>query len=252
MFMRMVQVKVKPETAAQIPLLYSKKIVPALQETPGCLYASLIKSVSHPDEAISMTLWDSMEHAEAYEQGGLFQRLMNEISPYLSDTSEWKIQLSKDFNWEYAPAQEEPVVKSYKVTTSRQDHPPLADSNTPLYVRILSVRLKPGRIEEFGRLYNSQILPVLHNVQGCRYAFLTEGVEERNEVISVTIWNSKEAADVYESSGLFRKLTRKVQHTFSELYQWKMAVEKRSSVQVSTTEDLSVSGYNVVTGKLFQ
>ena len=93
---------------------------------------------------------------------------------------------------------------------------------------------------------------MLQKVQGCRYAFLTEGVKERNEVLSVTIWDRKEAADVYEESGLFRKLTRKVQHTFSELYQWKLSVEKRSSVQVSSTEDLSVSGYNVVSGKVFQ
>jgi heme-degrading monooxygenase HmoA len=92
---------------------------------------------------------------------------------------------------------------------------------------------------------------LLRNVQGCRYAFLTEGVEERNEVISLTIWDSKEAADIYEASGLFKKLTRKVQHTFSELYQWKMAAERRSSVQVTTTEDLNVKGYHVVSGKTF-
>ncbi|MDP2884188.1 MAG: hypothetical protein Q8P51_04110 [Ignavibacteria bacterium] len=71
-------------------------------------------------------------------------------------------------------------------------------------------------------------------------------------MISVTVWDNKEAADVYESSGLFRKLTRKVQHTFSELYQWKMAVERRSSAQVMTTEDMKVAGYDVVSGKLFQ
>jgi heme-degrading monooxygenase HmoA len=252
MFMRLVQVKVKSETADQLPLLYSEKIIPALQGIRGCLYASLIKSVSHPDESISMTLWDTLEHAEAYEQGGLFQKLMNEITPYLSDSSEWKIQLAKDFTWEYTPSSEEPVVKSYRVTTAIPGHPGMADPDLALYVRILSVRLKTGRTEEFARLYSSEILPVLHNVKGCRYAFLTEGVEERNEVISVTIWDSKDAADVYESSGLFRKLTRKVHHTFSELYQWKLAVEKRSGAQVSTTDDLTVAGYNVVSGRMFQ
>jgi quinol monooxygenase YgiN len=252
MFMRMVQVKVKSETADQLPLLYSNKIIPTLQKTPGCLYASLIKSTHDPDEAISMTLWDSLEHAEAYEQGGMFQKLMNEIAPFLSDSSEWRIQLSKDFSWEYIPSREEPVVKSYKVTTTFPAPPSTEESAAPLYVRILSVRLKPGRLEEFAALYNAEILPMLQKVQGCRYAFLTEGVTERNEVISVTIWDHKEAADVYEESGLFRKLTRKVQHTFSELYQWKLSVEKRSSVQVSSTEDLNVSGYNVVSGKVFQ
>ena len=93
---------------------------------------------------------------------------------------------------------------------------------------------------------------MLHGVAGCRYAFLTEGVEERNEILSVSIWDRKEAADVYESSGLFNKLTRKVSHTFSELYQWKLSVEKHSSTQVSTTEDLGVSGYNMVAGTMFR
>lgn len=252
MFMRLVQVKVKSDTADHLPALYAEKIIPALQQTPGCLYASLIKSDGRPEESISMTLWDTLEHAEAYEEGGLFQKMMNEVTPYLSDSSEWKIQLAKDFTWEYVPAQEEPVVKSFKVTASESGNPPMNGENTPWYIRILSVRLKPGKTEEFARLYNTEILPVLHQVEGCRYAFLTEGVEERNEVLSVTIWDRKEAADVYEATGLFRKLTRKVQHTFSELYQWKLSVEKRSAVQVASSEDLSVSGYNVVTGKRFQ
>jgi quinol monooxygenase YgiN len=251
MFMRMVQVKVKPESASQLPLMYSEKIVPALQATPGCLYASLIKSVSRPDEAISMTLWDTTEHAEAYEKGGLFQRLLNEVNPYLSDASEWRVQLSKDFTLEYAPVQEEPVVKSYRIATPSAGRSMLADNASALYVRIVSINLKPGSMEEFGRLYNTEILPVLHKVEGCLYAFLTEGIQERNEVISVTIWDSKTAADVYEATGLFNKLTRKVQHTFSELYQWKLAAERHSDVQVSSTEDLSVSGYDVVSGKIF-
>ena len=198
-----------------------------------------------------MTLWDTMEHAEAYEKGGMFQHLLNEINPYLSESSEWKIQLSKDFTLEYTPVPEEPVVKSYKIATPPAGQPMLADQASALYVRIVSINLKPGSIEEFARLYNTEILPVLHKVEGCLYAFLTEGIQERNEVISVTIWDSKTAADVYEATGLFNKLTRKVQHTFSELYQWKLAAERRSAVQVSSTEDLSVSGYNVVSGKIF-
>jgi quinol monooxygenase YgiN len=252
MFMRMVQVKIRPELAAELPLLYAKTIIPALQKTEGCLYASLIKSSHHPDESISMTLWDSLDHAEAYEKSGHFQKLMNEVNPYLSDSSEWKIQLARDFTWEYVPTREEPVVKSYKVTTSFPEPPASTVPNSPMYIRILSVRLKPGKLEEFATLYNAEILPVLRGVAGCRYAFLTEGVEERNEVISVTIWDRKEAADVYETSGLFTKLTRKVSHTFSELYQWKLSVEKRSSTQVSTTEDLNVNGYNVVAGTAFR
>ena len=251
MFMRLVQHKVKPTSSAEMAKTYSEKIIPSLQQIPGCMYACLIRGAAHTDEAISMTLWETVEHSEAYEKSGAFQRLVSELAPYFADASEWKVQLSKDYTLEYAPVQQETVVKSYRVTTASSPRPPASEPTTPLYVRILSIKLQPGKVEEFRKLYTTEILPALHNVKGCRYAFLTEGVEGGSEVISLTIWDNKDAADLYESSGLFRKLTKKVQHTFSELYQWKMAAERRSSVQVLTTEDLSVTGYSVVTGKTF-
>jgi len=250
MFMRLVQVKVKPESSDMLAELYAQRIVPVLQLTPGCIYASLIRSTSNPDESISLTLWETARDADEYEQSGAFQRLIAEAQPYFSDSSEWKIQLSRDLTLEYTPVSEEPVIRSFTVTTPSTERPPIAQEGR-LFIRILSVKLQPGKTEEFAGIYQAEILPVLRSVQGCRYAFLTEGVEERNEVISLTIWDSKQAADVYESSGLFRKLTKKVQHTFSELYQWKMAAERRSSVQVTTTEDLNVKGYHVVSGKTF-
>jgi heme-degrading monooxygenase HmoA len=250
MFMRLVQLRVKPETSSELPRLYNERIIPALQQTTGCLYASLIQSVDRPDESISLTLWNSPEHAEAYEQGGIFQKLMLETAPYLSDSSEWKIQLSKDLTLEYVPVREEPIVKSYKITATAGNRTLADEHSNRLHVRIVSARIQPDRFKEFARLYAGDILPLLRTVPGCRYAFLTEGME--NEVMSISIWNTKQDADAYEASGLFDRLTKKVQHTFTDVYQWKMAVEKHSSSQVSTSDDLIVQGYNVVTGKSFR
>ena len=44
MFMRLVQVKVKPESSDKLAALYAQQIVQELQKTPGCIYASLIQS----------------------------------------------------------------------------------------------------------------------------------------------------------------------------------------------------------------
>lgn len=250
MFMRLVQVKVKPEALAAIPKLYNERIIPVLRQTPGCLFAGLIRSNDRPEESISLTLWDTPEHAEEYERSGLFQKLLHDAKPHLADASEWRIQLSKDLTLEYAPVQEEPVVKSYNVAASSGD-PELTPEHTPqMFVRIVSARLQPGKTEEFARLYAGEILPTLRHVPGCRYAFLTEGIE--NEVLSISIWNTKQDADTYETSGLFERLTRKVQHTFTELYQWKMAFERHPSRRISTSDDLTIQRYNVVTGKSFR
>jgi quinol monooxygenase YgiN len=250
MYMRLLQVHAKSDSLSSLPVLYSDKIIPELRKAPGCIYGGLIQSVRHPDECISMTLWDTPEHAESYEQSGMFQRLLQQAETYFSDSLEWRVQLSKDMTLDYSPIHDEPVVKSYAIKAASDGTVRQLDTGT-MYVRILSIKLLPGKLEEFARLYNEHIIPTLRSVQGCRYAFLTEGIEERNEVISVTIWDGKEDAEHYEIKGIFDTLKRKVQHTFSELYQWKMAADKTSQRRIATSDDLAVQGYDVVAGQSF-
>ncbi|HEY6952987.1 MAG TPA: antibiotic biosynthesis monooxygenase family protein [Bacteroidota bacterium] len=251
MFMRLLQVHAKSDSISSLPILYTNSIIPELRKARGCLYGGLIQSVRHPEECISMTLWESPEHAESYEQSGLFQKLLKQAENHLSESLEWRVQLSKDMTLDYSPVQDEPVVRSFRVTAASSPETRALDSQR-LYVRILSIKLLPGKLEEFARLYNEQIIPALRNVQGCRYAFLTEGIEERNEVFSVTIWDRKEDADQYEATGIFDNLKRKVSHTFSELYQWKLAADRGSHSLIATSEDMVAQGYNVVSGRSYQ
>lgn len=252
MFLRLVHLKIEPEMLSRFRQHYEEKIIPRLQKMPGCQYAGLMQSEHHRDECISMTLWDSQSHAEAYEKSGLYDELLQGVQPYLSDSSLWKIQLSKDLKPEYLPVPEEPVVKSYTFL-AKKDSKILAQEKTHLlYLRIVSVKIKPGKIEEFKEIYSKEIIPALHSVKGCRYAYSIGSIEDKNEVISVTIWDSKEDADAYEKSGFFDKLTEKLKHTFAELYQWKMALKDEGIRQAVTTEDLSVKYYSIVTGKSFQ
>jgi heme-degrading monooxygenase HmoA len=251
MYMRLFQIKIKSEKLPELQQFYETKVIPALQGLPGCRHASLIHSAHRADESISLTLWDSRENAEAYEQSGLFQQLLQASQPFMADSSEWKIQLSEDLKLEYLPVPEEPVVKSYNVDATT-DAKALPEAPTAfMYLRIVSAKIGSGMIEEFRRLYAEKIIPALRGVPGCRYAFLTESLEAQNEVISVTIWDSRQDAENYERSGLFDQLTQKVKHTFSELYQWKMALENARRGQVATSEDLRVEHYSVVTGKSF-
>ncbi|MFQ5750812.1 MAG: antibiotic biosynthesis monooxygenase family protein, partial [bacterium] len=201
---------------------------------------------------ISMTLWDQQKHADAYEQSGLFQELLAQAKPFLTDSSDWKIQLSEDFTLEYEPDEVEPIVKSFKVVEQKNSNICAKEDGQVMYLRIVSAKIHHGKLEEFKQLYRDEILPALRNVQGCRYAYLTESTKEAHEVFSVTIWDTKENAENYEKSGLFDKLTEKVKHTFSELFQWKMALEKESGKKLVTSDDLKVDYYQIVTGKQFQ
>jgi len=252
MIMRLVRAKVKFEALFKLEKTYNEIIIPRLEKTAGCLYVGVIIKEPERDEGISMTFWDSLEHIENYEKSGKYRKNLEEVKPYLSDSSEWKIQLSEEMNLEYQPVFEEPEVKSYTPLAHTEKKMPSHEKIHLANIRLVSVKVHPGKLEEFKQIYIDEIIPALRIVKGCREAYLIESTENRIETISVTFWDSKQDADNYEKSGLFGELLQKIRHTFSELYQWKIAREKEKGAQVVTSEDLSVKLYTLLTGKNFK
>jgi heme-degrading monooxygenase HmoA len=247
MFMRLVQAKYDPAALMIIRQVYDHKIIPQLQEMKGCLFACLIKSEMDADEGMSLTLWDTEENAENYVNSGMFQILIEEIKPYLQFSNEWKVQLSKDMKIEYKPVAEEPVVTSYRTIAQLDEKMPME----LMYLRLLSLKIQAGKMDEFVNIYQQEILPMLKNVPGCRYAYLTTSNERKYEAISITIWNSREDVEHYENRGPFRTFLERTRHTFSELYQWKIALENDQTGHIITSDDPSTKYYSMVTGKSF-
>lgn len=252
MYLRFVHARLKPEAEPVIRRLYDSRILSRLQGVRGCLYAALIVNEERKDECISMTIWESEANAEAYVRSGLFRELLKEAGPYLSDSSEWKIQLSKDLALEYSPVRTDPVVKSYKLTARADSAIPEHDHASRMCLRIVSAKVQPERALELRRIYKQEVIPALQRAKGCQYAYLTEGAEDAEEAISVTVWDSKRHADEYERSGLFEVLLGKIRHTFSDMYQWKMELEREFSGPVISSDDYSVGNYSVVIGRRFK
>jgi hypothetical protein len=55
----------------------------------------------------------------------------------------------------------------------------------------------------------------------------------------------------YEQSGPFNSFIDKTKHTFSELYQWKIALENDQTGHIVTSDDPALKYYSMVTGKSF-
>ena len=248
MYMRLVQARYMPASVSIIRKIYNEKIIPELRKMNGCLFACLIRSETQPDEGISFTLWDSQENAESYVKSGAFQSLLAELKPYMSDSSEWKVELTKDLKVEYKPVPDEPVIKSYRTLIESSNE---ISGHEAMYMRILSLNIQPGKFDDFQEIYTNEIIPVLKKVKGCRYVYLTGSDDNPNEAISITIWDSREDAEKY-AKGLFSGLMEKVKPTLSNLYQWKMALEQDQNWQVKTSDDISVKYYNVVSGMGFK
>jgi len=250
MFMRLVQLNVEIQMIDSFRETYNRDIISRLQKMPGCRFVGLIESGTEESEFISLTLWDTQDQAESYEKGGVYEELLGKLKPYLKNSAEWKIQLSENLELEYKPVAEEPVIKKYSVQ-AQTDSTSAGNIDSRLYVRIVSVSIQEGKENEFGQIYTDEIIPALLSTKGCRYAYLTQSVQETSGFISVTIWDSKSDADLYESSGKFNELVDKVAHTFSQFYRWKMALENDYNANIKTSEDMKIENYNLVTGKNF-
>lgn len=231
---------------------YGQRIIPVLEGTSGCRYAGLLKSIQHPEECISLTLWESESDAEVYERGGVFDNLLGETRPYLLESSESRLQLSQDLTLEYVPVPEEPVVSKLPVAARGDPLSAQEELRNPMWVRIVSLKLRAGKLGEFKRLYSEQVIPALRKVKGCRYIYLTERSDRKDEILSVTSWDNKEAAEAYEESGLFTRLLESQSDTLSELYRWKLEEAKLKGGMSATSEDPTVEHFDVVLGKAFR
>ena len=95
MFLRIVRLRVKEGQEAAFTSFYQERVIPAMAETDGCLYAGLLapwRGEGHQ----SLTIWDSAESAAAYEEKGLYHQLLKEAAPFLSERTEWRIRLATD------------------------------------------------------------------------------------------------------------------------------------------------------------
>ena len=248
MFMRFVNLKVKPDSAGAFERFYALRLAPALLEEPGCIFVRLIQSDSTPNDFLSFSLWANPAAAEAYESSGHFAALVEENEPFLEDSSEWKIQLSDDNTLEYKPVKEQPTVQAMSVLAGTDETDLTDEIGSDMYVRILSAKINSEKFDEIQALYDEKVTPTLLALDGCHGAYLI-GSEGSEDILSITIWESKSNAEFYEASGTFEELIELTRPYMSSLYQWKMSLDSDKQSSIKTSEDLSVKGYHIVTGE---
>lgn len=252
MYLRLVQACVSADRLTEYRHYYEGDVLSALEHTKGCLYAALARGAGGDDTVISITLWQKRGEAEEYERSGLFASLFEKSRPFFSDSSSWQLRLSEDLRLEYGPVPEEPVVTAYEGTTSA-GHDPLAYPRLSCsFLRIVSMLAQSGKEQDFTNLYTTHILPELRSEPGCCSVQLAQSVANPLEYISFTVWESREAAERYESSGRFATLRDRLRPALSSLYQWKMQQEADPVLATFTSDDVSVHRYSVIVARAFR
>ena len=85
-----------------------------------------------------------------------------------------------------------------------------------MYVRLTYLNFLPEKIEEAKKIYNNEIVAVVKQQKGNLDCRMLEPIDKADDYISMTVWESKEAADAYQASGVYKELVDRVRYTYAK------------------------------------
>lgn len=218
MFLRFIHLHVREGQEAAFARFYQERVIAALAGTPGCLYAGLLapwRGSAHQ----SLTIWSAPADATAYEESGLYDRLLAEAAPMLTGRAEWRVRLARDPLETLDAERRQPPSEGYRIENP-EGTAALDQGERPPFVRIVLIRVALERLEEFVSIYREEVIPALQAVPGCRGAFLAEGTSRPMEALSITVWDREEDSVRYEMSGVVEQLTGRLAGTFAPVFGW--------------------------------
>jgi heme-degrading monooxygenase HmoA len=85
-----------------------------------------------------------------------------------------------------------------------------------MFVRLTFLNFLPGKADEAKRIYNSEIVSVVKQQKGNLDCRLLEPVDQTHDYVSMTVWDSKEDADAYQTSGVYAQLVNRVREFYAK------------------------------------
>ena len=84
MHVRLTYMKFLPGMAEQARKIYYENVVGTLKKQKGLLECKLLEPLDKSGDYISLTSWQSMEDAQAYEASGLYKELVDQVKDLYS------------------------------------------------------------------------------------------------------------------------------------------------------------------------
>ena len=69
-----------------------------------------------------------------------------------------------------------------------------------MFARNVSLRLKPNCLNEFRRIFDVQVIPLLRKQPGFK-DLITFAMTGGTDVVAISLWETKEHAEVYSTAG---------------------------------------------------
>jgi len=83
-----------------------------------------------------------------------------------------------------------------------------------MYVRMTLFKLRPGKMQDLRELYNKEVVSAHKGHKGIRFVHLLESLDNKDQGISLTAWDTRADLEAYEKSGTYEKLVAK----FRDMY----------------------------------
>jgi len=94
-YLRIISFKIKEGAQKEFSAIYTSEILPELKKLEGCKYAFLVDNSGNEGEMLSISIWDSLEHINQYEEKGTADGFLGKVRHTLGDLYQWKMELDK-------------------------------------------------------------------------------------------------------------------------------------------------------------
>jgi quinol monooxygenase YgiN len=83
------------------------------------------------------------------------------------------------------------------------------------FVRVGLFKAKNGSADDLRRTYSAEAIPVIRAAKGNAGALLLKPHEAENDFLAITIWTTREDAELYDRSGQAQNMVDKIRYMFA-------------------------------------
>lgn len=85
-----------------------------------------------------------------------------------------------------------------------------------MFVRLTFCKFLPQKVSEARKIFTEEIIPAVRKQKGLLDIRFLEPTDQTENYISMTEWKTKEDANFYETSGLYKQLVKKLEPFFTK------------------------------------
>jgi len=96
MYLRLTSFKLLPEKVKEAKQVFQNEVMPVVRRQKANLNILLLEPADLADDYISMTQWESKAHADAYQNSGIYQQLVNKLDGLLTKQPVLKVYSAEE------------------------------------------------------------------------------------------------------------------------------------------------------------